>query len=259
MTAVLQNRVPRVLVHPIYSQPDGVPYLVMELHADGSGALIRKSSRFKSKLGSYWKVWARDWLLKLDCKYGLKIVIQSRGVSFRADRPYEDWIWAAESLLANVTLLADAPMWPYRWRGRVDAGYWRVHPCADLTDIIKNVELPKGAQPFFELTGGIRAVHIKRYGIEREKCPFPIEEIRRIVELQVALACHHDGVPVNFYEIYRRLMRADMKVFAKTIGKQELPMLMRDEFIQDWYARHPHAPRYIGGPGGSHYVAPPGV
>jgi len=204
MTTLLQA--PSAMT-PVHSKPDGVVYLVMERCAGGYAVLIRKTRRAKAKLGPYWKVQVRELLFKLDEKYVKQVTFSSKGVWFVSERPAGEWIVATQCLLANIVPLAEPPM----TLADDDEGFWKVHPCADLSEIIDKVVLPDAAKRFFTLEGGHGYVKLRRSGVGRNKCTLSISEVRLMVELQVALACTRDGVPLDCDEIWLRHMRAQRR------------------------------------------------
>lgn len=182
---------------PVRSVQEGVSFLVLEECAGGHGLIIRRSSRYGRKLNRFWTVWAREWLLKLDVKYAVQVMIEKNSVRVVSELPAWRWIGAASHLLANIVPLGEPPMRMYYWKGREYEGYWKVHPHADLTNIIKGLDLPKALTDFYEIYPHWNSVHFSRYGIEREKCLMPEWEMRMTVELKVALACAQNGVPRN--------------------------------------------------------------
>lgn len=183
---------------PVRSVHEGASFLVLEECAGGHGLIVRRS-RHGRKLNRFWTVWAREWLLKLDAKYAIQVTTEKNSVRVVSELPVSRWVGAASHLLANVVPLGEPPMRMYYWKGREYEGYWKVHPRADLTSIVRNLDLPKALTDFYEVYPFWNSVHFNRYGIEREKCLVPEWEMRMTVELKVALACARDGVPLRLY------------------------------------------------------------
>ncbi len=198
MTTVVRIRQPRPLMNfpfPIGSRAEGgTPFLVMEKCA--KGVRIRPSARYGRKLNPFWQVWMRDLLRKADAKYQLRIKINTRDVRVTSKLPVDDWIMVVWNLAANVVQLPTPPMERDTSREDFfDGVKWIVDPGVNLTEIVRNVELPAAVSRFFSLSGGIEAIYLDRLGKGRRKCIFPLSDVRQMVEWQIALACHRYGVP----------------------------------------------------------------
>lgn len=198
----------------IHSKNDGVVYLALRPCADNHGIVISEQPSRKG-LNSFWKVWAREELSKMPAKYVQRIDITKRGVRFVSDRPVDEWIWAAYRLLANVVRLGEPPVRLYEWHNYVEGGerLW-VNPRADLTQIVDNITLPRSMHQHYSLFGGVGSIFIVKRGTSGRNCVFRLREVRQYVEWQIALACHHHGVPLNLDYRPIRLLYTNGNVVA---------------------------------------------